>query len=75
MTDNITTKSHKPDFYAYIVEDGGEGKKAFWTKVGIAYRNKDGKGLNLQLIAHPIDGKLTLREPAAVEGAHEGEQV
>lgn len=69
MTKNKTATNHKPDFYVYIVQESGEGKKPFWTKVGIAYRHKDGKGLNLQLIAHPIDGKLSLRELAEVEGA------
>lgn len=64
MKTTKTSKTNKLDFYVYIVQDGGEGKKSFWTKVGIAYRHNDGQGLNLQLIANPVDGKLTLREPS-----------
>jgi hypothetical protein len=32
-----------------------------WTKVGVAFANKDGKGFNLLLQAFPVDGKVTVR--------------
>ena len=63
MSNETKTTSNKPDFYVYIVEER-EGDKGFWNKVGIAYHHKDGKGLNIKLLALPIDGKLTLRVPS-----------
>ena len=50
-------------FDVYIVEDytkDGE-EKANWTRVGVAFENKDGKGFNLQLTAIPVNGKLVMR--------------
>jgi hypothetical protein len=53
----------KPDFNVYTLD--GEGKNAFWLKVGAAWRHEDGKGFNLKLQALPLDGRLVLREPKA----------
>lgn len=39
----------------------GEGKEAFWQKVGAAWENKDGLGYNIQLSSLPLDGRLTMR--------------
>jgi hypothetical protein len=36
--------------------------QTFWTKVGVAFPHKDGKGFNVMLDAVPVDGKLTIRE-------------
>lgn len=41
----------------------GEGDEAFWTRVGSAWQNKDGKGYNIVLQALPVNGRLVLREP------------
>ena len=43
-------------------KDAGEGEKAWWTRVGSAWLNKDGKGFNIVLSALPINGRLVLRE-------------
>lgn len=44
-------------------KEGQEGKKdAFWTKIGVAFENKDGS-LNVVLNAFPVDGKLNIRDP------------
>lgn len=50
-----------------IVEDyeaNGE-KSARWTRIGVAFPHKDGKGFNVELTALPLNGKLVLREPSA----------
>lgn len=54
--------SNKPAFNAYTVQDRGEGKDAFWLKIGAAFEHKDSKGFNLELQALPIDGRIVLRE-------------
>jgi len=35
--------------------------KSFWTKVGVAFENRDGS-FNLHLSAIPVSGKLQMRE-------------
>lgn len=49
----------------YVVE--GEGKKAFWTKIGAAWPHEDGKGFAITLTAMPLNGRLVVREPKAQE--------
>lgn len=40
----------------------GNGKKARWDKIGIAFENGDGKGLNLIINYRPlIEGRLVVR--------------
>ena len=57
-------------FDVFIIEDfstkDGE-EKANWIRLGVAFKNNDGKGFNLQLTAFPVTGKLVMRlhEPAA----------
>jgi hypothetical protein len=55
-----TTKSSKPAYSAYHVRDG-KGEKGFFTKIGAAWPNADGKGFNIQLELAPLDGRITLR--------------
>jgi hypothetical protein len=59
----------KPDFNVYTVIEytKGKEKKARWLQIGAAWANKDGEGINVQLDALPIDGKLVLRVPKAKE--------
>lgn len=40
----------------------GEGDKARWIRVGAAWANKDGKGLNLKFDAYPVVGRIVVRE-------------
>jgi hypothetical protein len=47
-------------------EVAGE-KRSEWTKVGVAFPNRDGKGFNVQLHALPLSGELVIREPQADE--------
>lgn len=46
------------------------GKKNFWTKLGVAFENKDGS-FSLHLDGLPIDGKLQMR--VATEKESKGE--
>ena len=41
--------------------------KSYWTKIGVAFPNKDGKGFNIELSAIPMSGKLVAREPLPKE--------
>lgn len=41
-------------------EDEKEGKKSFWTSVGIGFKNQD-ESINIRLNLLPFDGKLQLR--------------
>lgn len=54
-----------PDFIVYVVRESGEGRnsKAFWSRVGAAWFHGKGEGLNVQLDATPLDGKLVLLPP------------
>tara|TARA_R110002096_G_scaffold174994_3_gene350776 strand:+ start:5546 stop:5746 length:201 start_codon:yes stop_codon:yes gene_type:complete len=56
---NNTAKT--PDYIAYEVSDGSDNN--FWNKVGAAWSHKDGNGINIQLTAIPLSGKITLRVP------------
>lgn len=58
--------SKKPSHYAYVVS--GEGDKKVWTRIGAAWTNADGNGLNLILEAAPVSGRLTLRVAKDAEG-------
>jgi hypothetical protein len=62
-TPTTTSKSsNKVAYYAYHVRDI-EGSNGYWTKVGVAFKHSDGKGLNLVLDVVPLNGQITLREP------------
>jgi hypothetical protein len=52
--------SHKPAYVAYQVREIGEDK-SFWTRIGSAWKHSDGEGVNIQLDAIPLDGRITLR--------------
>ena len=51
----------RPDYEVFTVKDLGDDKKAIWTKIGSGWTHKDGEGINLQLDAIPVDGKLSIR--------------
>ena len=62
MTDTSTTSptGKQPSHIAYQVRDR-EGRKGIWTRIGSAWPHADGKGMNIQLEAVPLDGRITLR--------------
>ena len=43
-------------------ENTNGDKKNFWTKVGVAFKNKDGSW-SLELQAIPVSGRLQMRAP------------
>ena len=64
----MTTHNGNPanHLIAYTVDeyDAGNGKKAkTWTRIGAAFPHKDGLGLNVQLRALPVDGRIVLLPP------------
>jgi hypothetical protein len=65
MNDKTQTALAKTRRDVFVVEkwtnnDGAE--QSNWTRVGVAFAHKDGKGFNLELKALPIDGKLVIRQ-------------
>ncbi len=60
-TTNTNPTSKAPSHAVFTVRDRGEGKKAFWNRVGSAWPHKDGKGFNVLLECLPLDGQLSLR--------------
>ncbi|OHU89195.1 MULTISPECIES: hypothetical protein [Pseudoalteromonas] len=60
MTDKNAT-GKRPDFIAYNVNQDRQGKGHF-SRIGAAWSHKDGQGMDIQLDATPVSGRLTLRE-------------
>jgi len=58
-TDQQST-GRKPTHRIYIVT--GEGEKAIWRPIGAGWSHGDGKGMNLNVDALPLQGRLVLRE-------------
>jgi hypothetical protein len=62
MTTNQTSEapaSKTPNYIAYHVRES-KGKN-FFTRVGVAWRHRDGNGLNIEVSVLPIDGRIMLR--------------
>lgn len=52
--------SNRKRFEAFVVKDGGEGRDAFWNRVGSGFQNADG---SLSIELHLIPGVwLQIRE-------------
>ncbi|CDO60036.1 hypothetical protein BN1012_Phect1822 [Candidatus Phaeomarinobacter ectocarpi] len=63
MTDNTDKQPGKrPSHIAYSVRENQEGK-AFFNRVGSAFKHKDGNGFDVALDATPVNGRITLRTP------------
>ncbi len=61
---NIDHSKKHPAYTAYHVRERKDGEKGFWTRIGVAWRHKDGKGFDVQLDGlAPLDGRIVLREP------------
>jgi len=52
------TTSKKPTFTAYAIS--GEGKHAFWTRIGSVWPHTNGEGFSIELHALPIHGRIVL---------------
>jgi hypothetical protein len=55
------TTAKKPAFIAYTVT--GEGKQAFWTRIGSAWAHNHREGFNIELHALPVNGRIVLMPP------------
>ena len=53
--------SKRPTHDAWTVREIGPDK-SFWDRVGVGWANADGKGINVELFAFPVNGKLTIRD-------------
>ena len=53
--------ANAPDFLAWHVARKDE--KSYWSKVGAAWKHRDGAGYTLQLEMLPIGGRIVLRVP------------
>ena len=76
---NDAASGRKPDYIAYNVTEGRDGK-GFFNKVGAAWPHKDGQGYELKLDSIPVDGRVTLRELReerleALDGQRQAQQV
>ena len=59
----IKTETNRPTHRVYAVKKTG-GEKSFWTEIGAAWANRDGKGFNLKLDYLPLNGaEIVIREP------------
>lgn len=65
-TRSTETNERLDAFNVREFEVGGE-KRRDWTRIGVAFKHKDGKGYSLLLQALPIDGKVELRIHEAKE--------
>lgn len=67
-----TEKSNGASYLnAFTVEeyDAGKGKTGRrWTKIGAAFPHKEGPGLNIELKALPLDGRVILLPPDPDDG-------
>ncbi len=62
MLSNPTT-SNKPTHRIYAVTRSDRSDKGFWSEIGAAWANKDGKGLSLKLNMLPLgEADLVIRE-------------
>jgi len=60
-TESKPASGKAPGYIAYQVREGTD--KGYFTRIGAAWSNKDGKGFNIQLDSVPLDGRITLRLP------------
>ena len=49
----------KPMKIVYTITERGD--KSYWTKIGVAYTNRDGS-INLKLEAVPVNGTMQVRD-------------
>ena len=59
-----TDTTNRPSHYVYAVRKGSQGGKAFWTRIGAAWANRDGEGFSVKLDLVPINGsEIVIRTP------------
>lgn len=65
------TTTNRPALNAYTVS--GDGKDAFWTRIGSAWAHGNGEGFSIELNALPLNGRIVLRAPKSSQTADEGD--
>lgn len=61
-----TENAKRPTHRVYAVRKTSD--KSYWTVIGVAWANQDGKGFNLKLSLLPLDGAdIVVREPRTEE--------
>ncbi len=68
-----TKEKKAPTHGVYVVQGDGDNKR--WIKIGAAWQNKDGKGMNLILDALPLTNKVVVREFSEKDAEDKGAQV
>jgi len=66
-----TKRSNRPTHAVFVVE--GEGESAYWTKIGSAWQHEDGDGLNIQLVAVPLGGRIVIRKAKPQSNGESGQ--
>lgn len=69
---NNSSEKKAPSHGVYVVQ--GEGDNARWFKIGAAWSNKDGKGMNLIFDALPMTNKVVVREFSEKDADTQGAQ-
>jgi hypothetical protein len=69
MKMTATKENNRPTHIIWQVL--GEGEKSRWTRIGAAWPNRDGKGLNLKFDAWPVSGRTVVREIEQNEGGQQ----
>lgn len=70
MTNKTEAKMPTHRVYAVTKSKNGRG---FWTEIGAAWANADGKGFNLKLNFLPLgDAEIVVREPRTDEDDDQG---
>jgi hypothetical protein len=63
-----STAPRRPTHYIYAVTRREDSDKGFWTRIGAAWPNADGKGFSCRLDLVPINGAdILMREPREEE--------
>jgi hypothetical protein len=50
----------------WMVENASGASKSYWTKIGVAFENRDGSW-SLELSALPVSGKIQMRDPVKTD--------
>lgn len=64
MTTEAATSNSSERYDVFVVENfesSAGAEKSSWSRVGVAFPHKDGDGINVELLALPVNGKLVIR--------------
>jgi len=64
MATEAATSNSSERYDVFVVENfenSAGAEKSSWSRVGVAFPHKDGDGINVELLAIPVNGKLVIR--------------